>query len=122
MIGEIFRPAGRSVTRQISRRGADHHPIRRQVASHQILLMDLADTDRQIEPLIHQIDHPVSQIQFHPDRRPGLQEGGGQGAITLAPNEVGALTRRVPAGASRSRSTALSAMETCSITRFASSK
>ena len=79
MIGEIFRPPGRSVTRQISRRGADHHPIRRQVASHQILLMDLADTDRQIEPLIHQIDHPVSQIQFHPDRRPGLQEGGGQG-------------------------------------------
>ncbi len=104
MIGEIFRPAGRSVTRQI---GAAQITIRYgAVASHQILPMDLADTDRQIEPLIHQIDHPVSQIQFHPDRRPDLQEGGGQGAITPAPNEVGALTRRVPAGASRSRSTA----------------
>ena len=79
MIGEILRRPGGPVTRQISRRGADHHPIRRQIAGHQILLMDLANADRQIDPLIHQIDHPVSQIQFHPDRRPGLQEGGGQG-------------------------------------------
>lgn len=122
MIGEILWRPGGPVTRQISRRGADHHPIRRQVASHQILLMDLADTDRQIEPLIHQIDHPVSQIQFHLTAGQACRKVAVRGAITLAPNEVGALTRRVPAGASRSRSTALSAMETCSITRFASSK
>ncbi|MOA02595.1 hypothetical protein D3C78_1220520 [compost metagenome] len=44
------------------------------------------------------------------------------GAITQPPNEVGALTRKVPAGAVRNRSTELSAIETCSSTRFASSK
>ena len=40
------------------------------------------------------------------DRWPGLQKGGGQGAITLAPNEVGALTagcRPAPAAAAQRR-------------------
>ena len=44
------------------------------------------------------------------------------GAIMLAPKETGALTRSVPAGASRNRSTERSAFATCSSTRRASSK
>lgn len=84
--------------------------------------MDLADTDRQIEP--SSTRSTIRLVRSSSTRTAGqtCRKVAVRGAITLAPNEVGALTRRVPAGASRSRSTALSAMETCSITRFASSK
>ncbi len=43
------------------------------------------------------------------------------GAITQAPKVVGALTRSVPEGCARSRSTEVSAQRTCSSTRLASS-
>ena len=43
------------------------------------------------------------------------------GAMTHAPKVVGALTRSVPEGDARSRSTEVSAQRTCSSTRLASS-
>jgi hypothetical protein len=72
MIDQIRRYDWRTVTSQVSGRGANHHPIRTEIFRHQIGVVNIANTDRQIEALIDEIDHPVSQIQFDANIRPRL--------------------------------------------------
>jgi hypothetical protein len=72
VIHQIGGRLRRAVTRQIVRCGANHHPVRAEVFRHQIIVMDVANTNGQINTFVHQIHHPVSQIQLDPHFRVAL--------------------------------------------------
>ncbi|MNE51713.1 hypothetical protein D3C80_1463520 [compost metagenome] len=78
MIDQIGGCLRRAVSRQIFRCRADHHPIGTEIFRYQIVVMNFANADRQIDAFIDQINPPVSQIQLNPHVRPELQKRGGE--------------------------------------------
>ncbi|KAG6336786.1 hypothetical protein ID866_2316 [Astraeus odoratus] len=78
MIHQIGGRLRRAVSRQIIRRGADHHVVGTQIFRHQIVIADIANANGQIDPLFHQIDHSVGEIQFDTHFRVALQKCGRQ--------------------------------------------
>ncbi|MOA28630.1 hypothetical protein D3C78_1495840 [compost metagenome] len=78
MIDQIGGRLWGTVSRQIRRCRADDHPVGTEIFRHQIVVMNIADPNRQIDAFIDQIHHSVRQIQLNPYIRPVLQKRGGE--------------------------------------------
>ena len=73
MVGEIGRPARRAMRLEIGRRGADHHPARREPPRHQAGVLQRADPDREVPAFLDQVNQPVVQPELDADT--GIQRG-----------------------------------------------
>ncbi len=78
MIYQIRWRSGGTMTGKIFWRSTDYHTVGTQVFRHHVSLMDITNTDSQVDAFIHQINHPVGQIQLNTHLRPGLQKRCGQ--------------------------------------------
>ena len=72
MIHQIRGRPGGAMAGKIFWRSTNCHTVGTQVFRHHVSLMDIANADRQIDTFIHQINHPVGEIQFNTHLWPGL--------------------------------------------------
>ena len=85
MRGEILRRGGRSVTRQIGRARDHHAPILRQPDRYEAGVRQLADADRAVDALVHQIHDAIGEVQRAGHVRIHLQEFAQQRRDVQAP-------------------------------------
>ena len=74
MVGQVLRALRRAAGFQVGRRGTDHPGIGGQAPRHQRAVGQVADPDRHVDPLLHQVQEAVGEVHVDHQARMAAQE------------------------------------------------